>query len=153
MKNITEKNPKMKSIIRDSTLYEPSELWPQKRGGFDWNFYTLTNKYANLGVLISPKINVEIFLTSVFSGLLTMEVLKWLIFYIFCINYGILGYKIQCEEGWLGFSESTSCYFFAHEHPESFKDAKEICERFDAHLLIIDSKPEKVFFLYRRCSN
>lgn len=53
-------------------------------------------------------------------------------------------YFVSCEEGWYGFSESTSCYFLAHRHAESWKDAKEVCERYDAHLLIVDTVAEKV---------
>ena len=51
-------------------------------------------------------------------------------------------YKIGCEEGWSSFSESPSCYFFSSKD-ETFADAKEICENYDAHLAIIESVPEK----------
>ena len=63
------------------------------------------------------------------------------------IKYGA-AYKIACDDWWTGFSESSSCYLFMHHHPETYTDAKQICEKYDSHLLIIDTIPEKVGIIF-----
>lgn len=67
-----------------------------------------------------------------------------LILVIFSILNYSSAYKIACDDWWTGFSESSSCYLFMHYHPESYSEAKQMCEKYDSHLLIIDTIPEKV---------
>ena len=55
-----------------------------------------------------------------------------------------LSYKIFCDEGWVGFSESPSCYRFITEKLETYQSAKDVCENYDGFPLVIDSVPEKV---------
>lgn len=57
---------------------------------------------------------------------------------------GVLGYKISCDDGWTGFSESKSCYRVMNRIDESFNDAEQICKNYDGNLVIIDSVSEKV---------
>ena len=53
-------------------------------------------------------------------------------------------YFITCDEGWVGFSESPSCYLFAGRQRETFQDAQNICQSYGAQLLKIDTESEKV---------
>ena len=55
----------------------------------------------------------------------------------------LYGYKIDCDEGWSHFSESPSCYLTVYKQTSTFNDAKAVCENYDAHLVIIDTIPEK----------
>ena len=63
---------------------------------------------------------------------------------ILCLLKYSKAYKIACDDWWTGFSESSSCYLLMSHHPENYNDAKKICEKYDSHLVIIDTIPEKV---------
>ena len=63
-----------------------------------------------------------------------------------------VSYFITCDEGWVGFSESPSCYLFADRQRETFQDAQNICQSYGAQLVKIDTESEKVtkYFIVRK---
>ena len=76
-----------------------------------------------------------------------MDLTKTLLVIISLFKCRSLAYQIACDDWWTGFSESSSCYLLMHEHPENYNDAKQICEKYDSHLLIIDTIPEHVGYI------